>query len=127
MSPTIPPKRRELYYFGIALTCIGVLLVFVGFLGFVVSDFRSASPDTSALSWWLAVVIGICMAVLGGFVMRVSIRGAAALNPETARDAEKLPFDEELRRLRKLQQEGIISEQEYETTKQRILDNLEKA
>ena len=37
--------------------------------------------------------------------------------------AGELPFDERLRRLEKLRQEGLVSEQEYEATKKKILEN----
>jgi len=37
--------------------------------------------------------------------------------------AEDLPFDERLRRLQKLRQDGLVSEQEYETTKKKILEH----
>lgn len=37
--------------------------------------------------------------------------------------AEELPFDERIRRLQKLRQDGLVSEQEYETTKKKILDD----
>lgn len=37
-------------------------------------------------------------------------------------DAE-LPFDERLRRLQKLRDDGLVSEQEYESTKRKILEN----
>jgi hypothetical protein len=37
--------------------------------------------------------------------------------------AGELPFDERLRRLQKLRQDGLVSEQEYETTRKKILEN----
>jgi len=37
--------------------------------------------------------------------------------------ADQLPFDERLRRLQKLRDDGLVSEAEYEETKKRILDN----
>jgi len=33
------------------------------------------------------------------------------------------PFDEKLRKLHKLHEEGILTDEEYETEKRRILDN----
>ncbi len=39
------------------------------------------------------------------------------------RSGEELPFDERLRRLQKLRDDGIISEQEYEGAKKRILES----
>ncbi|HEX9425503.1 MAG TPA: SHOCT domain-containing protein [Pyrinomonadaceae bacterium] len=37
--------------------------------------------------------------------------------------SEELPFDERLRRLQKLRDEGLVSEQEYESTKKKILES----
>ena len=37
---------------------------------------------------------------------------------------ENLPFDERLRRLQKLRQDGLVSEQEFEATKKKILENV---
>ena len=36
---------------------------------------------------------------------------------------EKLPFDERLRRLQKLRDDKLISEQEYESTRKKILES----
>jgi hypothetical protein len=36
----------------------------------------------------------------------------------------ELPFDERLRRLQKLQQDGLISEQEYASTRKKILESV---
>ena len=37
--------------------------------------------------------------------------------------SDELPFDERLRRLQKLRDDGLVSEQEYEATKKKILDS----
>jgi hypothetical protein len=36
---------------------------------------------------------------------------------------DELPFDERLRRLQKLRDDGLVSEQEYESTKKKILES----
>lgn len=41
----------------------------------------------------------------------------------SSRDDSELPFDERLRRLRKLHDDGLVSDAEYESTKKKILDN----
>jgi len=45
----------------------------------------------------------------------------ASINLGGTKAPESLPFDEQLRRIHKLREEGIISEQEYQTKKQQIL------
>jgi hypothetical protein len=42
---------------------------------------------------------------------------------EKKEDEDDLPFDEKLRRLHKLFEEGILTEEEYEKEKQKILDS----
>ena len=37
---------------------------------------------------------------------------------------EELPFDERLRRLQKLRDDGLVSEQEFESTKKKILESV---
>jgi Short C-terminal domain len=45
------------------------------------------------------------------------------LNADEVLAKDKLPFDERLRRLQKLRDEGLVSEQEYESTKKKILES----
>jgi hypothetical protein len=45
----------------------------------------------------------------------------AGLNLGAPVRSDELPFDERLRRLQKLRQDNVISEQEYEATKKKIL------
>ena len=40
-----------------------------------------------------------------------------------ARDLDDMPFDEKLRRLHKLREEGLISEEEYQRERKEILDS----
>jgi hypothetical protein len=56
----------------------------------------------------------------GGVVKDVMDEAGIKLGGSSS--ADELPFDERLRRLQKLRQDGLVSEQEYETTKKRILD-----
>jgi len=46
----------------------------------------------------------------------------AGINLGHHADGENLPFDERLRRLQKLREDGLINEQEFAATKQKILE-----
>lgn len=47
----------------------------------------------------------------------------AGIHLGNLKDHESLSFDERLRRLEKLREDGLINQQEYEATKQKILDS----
>ncbi|MFO1475080.1 MAG: SHOCT domain-containing protein [Verrucomicrobiota bacterium] len=57
----------------------------------------------------------------GGVVKDAMDEAGVKLGSQSS--AEELPFDERLRRLQKLRQDGLVSEQEYETTKKKILES----
>lgn len=57
----------------------------------------------------------------GGVVKDAMDEAAIKLGGQSS--AERLPFDERLRRLQKLREDGLVSEQEYEATKRKILEN----
>lgn len=57
----------------------------------------------------------------GGVVKDAMDEAGVKLGSESP--GESLPFDERLRRLQKLRQDGLVSELEYEATKKRILEN----
>jgi hypothetical protein len=57
---------------------------------------------------------------MGGGILKDAL-DEAGISAGNRRHREGLSFDEELRRLHKLREEGIISEREYAETKQRIL------
>jgi len=57
----------------------------------------------------------------GGVVKDAMDEAAIKLGGQSS--AEKLPFDERLRRLQKLREDGLVSEQEYEAAKRKILEN----
>jgi hypothetical protein len=48
----------------------------------------------------------------------------AGIEMGSSATGENLPFDERLRRLQKLRQDGLISDQEFEATKKKILENV---
>ena len=58
----------------------------------------------------------------GGVVKDALEEAHIAPNPHL--HADLLPFDEQLRRLHKLREEGLISEDEYQDKKQQILDEI---
>ena len=110
---------------------------------------RGRSMGTRALVGMVMIIAGGIMAGIG----RMGLAGSGVkLDPEEARrdvepwarmtggvvkDAldeagiklgsqpsdEQLPFDERLRRLQKLRDDKLISEQEYESTKKKILES----
>ena len=57
----------------------------------------------------------------GGVVKDAIDEAGIKMNGQSS--GEELPFDERLRRLQKLRQDGLVSEQEYEATKKKILEN----
>jgi len=57
---------------------------------------------------------------MGGGIAKDAL-DEAGINLGGRTSGDKLPFDERLRRLQQLRQEGVINEQEYEATKQKIL------
>lgn len=152
----IPPERKAIFYFGMA---VGV----IGFLLFISTFFSSASSfgdfsdfEQRSRSMGTRAAVGMVMMITGGIMVGIGRLGLAGfgvkLDPEEARrdvepwarmtggvvkDAldeagiklgsqtlgEELPFDERLRRLQKLRDDKIISEQEYESTKKQILES----
>jgi hypothetical protein len=110
---------------------------------------RSSSLFTRSLVGMVMMIAGGIMASIG----RMGLAGSGVkLDPEEARrdvepwsrmtggvlkdamdeagiklggqaSGDELPFDERLRRLQKLRDDGLVSEQEYESTKKKILES----
>lgn len=59
-----------------------------------------------------------------GGVIKDALDEAGISIGEPEHDADKTAFDDRLRRLHKLREEGLISEQEYEAKKKQILDDV---
>jgi len=57
----------------------------------------------------------------GGILKDVMDEAGSKLGGQPSGD--ELPFDERLRRLQKLRDDGPVSEQEYESTKKKILES----
>jgi hypothetical protein len=96
---------------GMGLMIAGMLLATVGIRGAagsgIVLDPEKARKDMEP---WARMGGGILKDTLDEAGISIGQKGE-----------EGLKFDEELRRLHKLREEGVISEQEYAETKQRIL------
>lgn len=145
----ISPERKGLYYLGAALQVIGVISFLSvwagGFLGF---GFGSSAGPRVVFGMALILVGGILSKVgqrglagsgiildpeearrdvepwsrmTGGMVKDALDEAGIDLNKSDSSD--DLPFDERLRRLQKLREDGIVDEEEYEATKKRILES----
>jgi hypothetical protein len=140
-----------LYYVGMAVTVIGFLTFFSTFISSAMhfgGEEQGRSMAIRAIIGMFMVVGGSFLTLIG----RMGVAGSGIkLDPEEARrdvepwarmtggvvkDAmdeagikmgsqatgENLPFDERLRRLQKLREDGLINEQEFEATKKKILE-----
>lgn len=59
---------------------------------------------------------------MGGGVLKDALDEAGVSLGGKGAASEQLPFDERLRRLQKLRQDGLVNEEEYEAAKKRILE-----
>ena len=150
----VSDSRKLLYYGGMVVTGLGVLI-------FVSIFFRShedvfADVEGAQRSMVVRGICGMALLVAGGFMRSVGAKGLAGsgvvLDPEKARrdvepwsragggmlrDAldetgldigrktdESGDFDDKLRKLHQLRQDGILTEEEYQKEKSDILDEL---
>jgi hypothetical protein len=99
---------------GFALIAIGMWLQNIGEKGLagsgVILDPEKARKD---LEPW---------ARMGGGVVKDALDEAGIRMNESGKNGAELPFDEQLRRLHKLLEDGIISNDEYQEKKKRILE-----
>src|SRR5215472_9290279 len=147
-----PPKRKTIYYIGMAVGVIG----FLSFISVFISGALHFGEFSDGRSEVRRAVFGMVLMIAGGVLTLIGRMGIAGsgikLDPEEARrdvepwarmtggvvkdaideagiklgdhsSADELPFDERLRRLQKLREDGLVSEQEYETTKKKILES----
>ena len=61
---------------------------------------------------------------MGGGVLKDALDEAGISPSAKTPPADPLPFDERLRRLQKLREEGVVNEAEYEAAKKKILDEV---
>ena len=139
----IPNERKAAYYLGMGLMVIGVLL-------FVSNFFGDISPARALGGMGLVVAGGI----LRGIGARGLAGSGIILDPEQAREdvepwsrmgggmvkdaldesgidigngkgqGTNADFDEKLRKLHKLKEDGILTEEEYQEQKREILDSI---
>jgi hypothetical protein len=99
---------------GMVMMIAGGLLSGVGKAGLagsgIILDTEQARRDVEP---WSRMAGG----VLKDAMDEAGIRGGSKLTDET------LTFDERLRRLKQLRDDGLVSEQEYESTKKKILES----
>ncbi|WP_374712885.1 zinc ribbon domain-containing protein [Symbiobacterium terraclitae] len=96
-KPQISPERKAVYYGGMGVMALGVLLFLSNFLIIPFSAPKSgpffdpfSDPFAEMRGMALRGVGGIVLLMIGGFMMSVGVRGAAGsgliLDPEKARE-----------------------------------------
>jgi hypothetical protein len=90
LSKQITPERKVLYYLGMALMVLGVILFFSSF--FTIFNDTSYDPffDLGIPPFFKRALIGMICIIVGKILMTIGARGAAGsgviLDPEKARD-----------------------------------------
>lgn len=88
-SKDISPQRKVLYYGGMALIAIGLLLFLSVFLSTATSFGNPAAFDIGP-TFMLRSIIGIILIIAGGFLRSIGARGLAGsgvvLDPQRARE-----------------------------------------
>lgn len=83
----ISPDRKAIYYGGMALSFVGILMFLGAFLTFANAG-RNFDPDGAFGAWGIAAM-GMILAASGRALMRVGVRGLSGsglmLDPERAR------------------------------------------
>ncbi len=151
----VPENRKTLYFVGMGLSALGILLFLSTFVTFLWHFGDFTNFNARARSGGFRSFGGIVLIMLGGVLCGIAKRGVAGsgvvLDPERARedmepwsrmsggmigdaldeagldlrrltDIADLPFDEKLRRLHALHEDGILSRDEYEQEKRDLLD-----
>jgi RNA polymerase subunit RPABC4/transcription elongation factor Spt4 len=85
----IPPERKAIYYGGVALTGIGILMFLSTFVTFIANFGNFDNFQGQAQSGFFRAFTGMALMVFGFFAMSVGARGWAGshvvLDPEKAR------------------------------------------
>jgi hypothetical protein len=154
----ISEERKALYYIGMVVMVIGIIL-FISVFVTGISNFGNFDNfEGQAKSSMARAFGGMALMVVGGILRGIGARGLAGsgvvLDPQKAREdvepwsrmaggiikdaidetgikigsnskeeSKDMDFDEKLRKLHTLFQDGIISEEEYQKEKKEILDN----
>ena len=99
---------------GMVMMIAGGIMVNIGRMGLAGSGIKLDPEETRRdIEPWARMTGGVVKDAMDE-------AGIKAGNQPTS---DKLPFDERLRRLQKLRDDGLVSEQEYESTKKRILES----
>jgi hypothetical protein len=127
----ISPERQGLYYLGMILSGIGLLLFLSTFVSFI-SHF---GDFTDFLGLGRSGVAGSGLKLdpqearrdlepwsrMSGGMLRDTLDEAGV---NLSGQSQEMPFDEQLRRLEALKRDGLISEAEYTTAKSKILQGI---
>ena len=100
---------------GMAMLMAGGVLMGIGRMGMAGSGIKLDPEQTRRdVEPW---------ARTGGGVLKDALDEAGITFGNSPSSEPPLPYDERLRRLKKLKDDGLISEQEYEATKKKILES----
>ena len=149
----ISPKRKNLYAVGIGMTVLGVLLFVGGFASFLFFEpsFNHHRPPPGVFMCVGGMVLLILGQGIRAIAARGVAGSGLVLDPKKARKdlepwakmgggivrdvldesglapkqkSQQLPFDEELRRLKSLRDDGLISDAEFEAGKAKIMSRI---
>ena len=149
----ISPKRKNLYAVGIGMTVLGVLLFVGGFASAALSkpEFNHHGPPLGFLLSFGGIVLTALGQGIRAIAARGVAGSGLVLDPKKARKdlepwakmgggivrdvldesglapkqkSQQLPFDEELRRLKSLRDDGLISDAEFEAGKAKIMSRI---
>jgi hypothetical protein len=99
---------------GVVMVMGGLFLMTVGRMGVAGSGIK-LNPEEARRD------VGPWARMTGGIVKDAIDETGIKLGEQSS--SEKLPFDERLRRLQKLRQDGLVSEAEFEATRKKILED----
>lgn len=88
MSNKISNERKAIYYIGMALIGLGIILFFSSFFSFINIDLEDFNPGIP--TFFKRALIGMICIFVGSVLMKLGARGAAGsgviLDPEKARE-----------------------------------------
>ncbi len=86
----IPPERKAVYYTGMGLAILGLILFLSTFVTFALHFGKFDHFEENARSDFLRAIAGMVLLIVGGAVMNVGARGFARsgvmLDPERAKE-----------------------------------------
>jgi len=147
----ISPERKKLYTVGLILMAVGILLFLSVFVSAAMHFGDFSNFAERGRNQFLRAFIGMVLVGVGGVIRAIGSHGTAGsglvLDPRKAKEdlepwarmggglvkdaldeadvkisqSAQMPFDEKLRRLEALKEEGLISHAEYEVKRGEIL------